>query len=467
MAYAGSPMNDEGSAVRPADRLAEQDENTGHGPPGGVPDVANNGVDLGGNEVETATQPVTVEPETDANALASSDAVNDVPAAEAAPPSAAAPPPTAAQPEPATVASAPAEDPPAHAIPAAPPAPPSPPGGEADAPPAPRHPDAGELVAGNATIVGTDEVEIELTDGRTGVMNRRNYDPEVTDLSTVLKAMDPIEGAILARDDPKGRVVLSRTWALKKKAWDRVVALAESGEAIGVTIKSANAKGAVADVDGLRGFIPMSQIGLEPGVDPNSLVGNSLEVKVIKADQASDGLVLSRRSLLLREQRKAAAAILSELEAGQVRSGKVVRLEDFGAFVEIAPGLAGLVHISEMSWKRVGHPSDVVSVGDDVKVKILEVKTKKRRVRLSIAQLIEIPVGEVYEGTVTSLQDYGAFVDIGIGEGLVHKTELAEYPVFTPEEVVTPGDVVRVKVLSVDPSRHRIELSIRRAAEVF
>ncbi len=342
-----------------------------------------------------------------------------------------------------------------------PPAPPT-----ASQPAAPKHPDAGEIVAGNVTTVSADEVEIELTDGRKAVMQRRNYDASATDLTTVLKAMDPIEGAILARDDPKGRVVLSRTWALKKKAWARAEELVTSGETVEVTVRSVNAKGAITDVEGLRGFIPASQLVLNPGDRPPDLVGQTLEAKVIKADESSDGLVLSRRAVLLREQRKASAETFAGLNAGDVRQGKVVRLESFGAFVEIGPGVAGLVHISELSWKRVGHPSEVVAIGDEVSVKVLEVKAKKRRVRLSMSQLVEIPVGEIYDGTVTTLQDYGAFVDIGIGEGLVHKTELSEYPVFTPEEVVTPGDPVRVKVLSVDPERHRIELSIRRAAEL-
>jgi small subunit ribosomal protein S1 len=177
--------------------------------------------------------------------------------------------------------------------------------------------------------------------------------------------------------------------------------------------------------------------------------------------------VLSRRSILLRDQRREAHEVLATLQPGDVRRGTVTSISDYGAFVDLG-GINGLVHVSELAWTKVGHPSEVVSPGDEVEVKVLEVKVKKRRVRLSMREvqpdpLAMVTVGAVVTGRITHLVDFGAFVDLGGVEGLVHLSEMAEYRVYAPEELVTPGEEVMVKVVSVDPKRRRIELSIRQA----
>lgn len=326
--------------------------------------------------------------------------------------------------------------------------------------------DAGRVLGGSITAVTSEELELVLDDGRPAVISRRNFDRDATDPSSVYSVGDRAEGAVLTREDPKQRVVLSRTWALKKRAWDHVVAASADNELVSGTVKSVSKRGVVVDA-GVRGFVPSTHLELEPPADLSAYVGQTFDFRVLEVDPDKERLVLSRRSILLKQQRKEAHEVLSALVPGEARKGTVTSLADYGAFVDLG-GVNGLVHLSELSWRRVRHPSDVVSIGDCVEVKVLDVKVKKRRVSLSIRQLTPDPldnltVGAIIEGPVCRLVDFGAFVDVGGAEGLVHLSELAEHRVATPEEVVIAGDTVRAKVLSVDVKRRRIELSIRQA----
>jgi small subunit ribosomal protein S1 len=328
--------------------------------------------------------------------------------------------------------------------------------------------DTGRILEGVVTSVSPDAVELTLDDGRAAVIHRRNFGLNDEDPSAVLSVGDRAFGAELAREDPKSRVVLSRAWALKRQAWERVVEAAGKNEVVTGRVVSTSPKGLVVDV-GVRGFVPSSHLELTHVADVGAYAEQSLELRILEVDPRREKLVLSRRSLLLRAQRKEAQELLNSLRPGEVRTGTVASLADYGAFVDLG-GVSGLVHISELSWHRVGKPSDVVSVGDQVEVKVLDVKPKKKRISLSLRQtgrdpLSDLEVGSVVTGRVTRLVDFGAFVAIGEVEGLVHLSELAEYRVVSPEEIVAPGDEVGVKILSVDPKRRRIELSIRRAAE--
>lgn len=357
--------------------------------------------------------------------------------------------------------------------PAMPPVPPPPtvkpgsptaPPGPAAAKPAPV--DTGKVLGGLITSVSSEEVELVLDDGRPAVVSRRNFDGTDTDPSTVFGVGDRIEGAVLTREDPKKRVVLSRTWSLKKRAWEKVVAAAETSEVLSGTVMSVSKRGVVVDA-GVRGFVPSTHLELDPPADLAPFVGKTYEFKVLEVDVSKERLVLSRRSILLKQQRKETHEVLSQLATGDSRSGIVSSITDYGAFVDLG-GVNGLVHLSELSWRRVRHPSDVVSVGDTVEVKVLDVKVKKRRVALSMRQLTPDPLagiseGQIISGPVCRLVDFGAFVDLGGAEGLVHLSEMAEYRVATPEEIVTPGEIVRAQVLSIDKKRRRIELSIRQA----
>lgn len=328
--------------------------------------------------------------------------------------------------------------------------------------------DTGKIVEGIVTAVTADGVELTLDDGRPAVIHRRNFGLQDEDPSAVLSVGDKAFGAELAREDPKSRVVLSRAWALKRRAWEHVVQAAAENKLLSGRVVSASKKGLVVDV-GVRGFVPSSHLELTTVTDMSPYVDQVLELKILEVDPRREKLVLSRRSLLLKAQRKEMQELLTSLKPGEVRSGTVASIADYGAFVDLG-GVSGLVHISELSWRRVSKPSEVVTVGDTVEVKVLDVKPKRKRISLSIRQITPDPlstieVGAVVTGPVTRLVDFGAFVAIGEFEGLVHLSELAEYRVSTPEEIVAPGDEVGVKILSVDLKRRRIELSIRQAAE--
>lgn len=326
--------------------------------------------------------------------------------------------------------------------------------------------DAGKIVGGLVTSVTDEEVELTTDDGRAAVISRRNFDDADTAPTAILSVGDRVEGALLTREDPKGRIVLSRAWALKKRAWEEVAAASERNEVVSGTVVSVSKRGVVVDA-GVRGFVPTPHLVLEPPSDLRSFVGQTFEFRVLEVDSVKERLVLSRRSLLLKEQRKQVHDLLSGLQVGDTRTGTVASLTDYGAFVDLG-GIKGLVHLSELSWNRVRHPSEMLTVGDEVDVKVLDVKVKKRRISLSMRRLSPDPlagieVGSIVEGPVCRLVDFGAFVDLGGSEGLVHLSELAEHRVSTPEELVAPGEIVRVKVLSVDRKRRRIELSIRQA----
>ncbi|MCL4133022.1 UNVERIFIED_CONTAM: hypothetical protein GTU68_006116 [Idotea baltica] len=328
--------------------------------------------------------------------------------------------------------------------------------------------ETGKILEGLVTAVNAEGVELTLDDGRLAVIHRRNFGMNDEDPATVVAVGDRAHGAELLREDPKGRVVLSRAWALKRQSWEKIVTAAANNELLSGKIVSASKKGLVVDV-GVRGFIPSSHMELTTVTDMSPYVGQTYELKILEVDPRREKLVLSRRSLLMKAQRKEMQQLLGSLKPGEIRTGTVASLADYGAFVDLG-GVSGLVHISELSWNRVSKPSQVVKVGDEVEVKILDVKPKKKRISLSMRQLTADPlstieVGAVLTGKVTRLVDFGAFVAIGEFEGLVHLSELAEYRVSTPEEIVAPGDEVGVKILSVDTKRRRIELSIRRAAE--
>ncbi len=322
------------------------------------------------------------------------------------------------------------------------------------------------LVTGVVVSVSADEVELALRDGRTAVIYRRDVDQAGTDPTTLFSVGDKADGAELRREDPKQRVVLSRTWALKQIKWNRILEAKAEGTLLEGVVTGVSGKGVVVDV-GVRGFVPASHLDLNPVSDLSGYAGKTLQLKVLEVDPGRDRLVLSRRSVLMREQRKATHDALAGLEVGSVIEGTVKSLTSYGAFVDVG-GINGLVHLSECSWKRLRSPAEAVTIGETVRVKVLDVKIKKRRVSLSLRQveddpLLRVEVGSVIEGPVARLVEFGAFVDVGDIEGLVHLTELSEYRVSVPEEVVTPGEVVRVKVLSVDRKRRRIELSIRQA----
>lgn len=315
--------------------------------------------------------------------------------------------------------------------------------------------------------VGEHEAIVRLADGREGAIDVRHLQSEVAAEPEPMTPGRTIRAALLARSSSGGRVSMSRTWALQIEGFERAKAAHEAKETLTLPVVKSVKGGVVLDL-GLRAFLPSSQAELEPGETLADLVGREVEVNIVSVDEGRRTVVVSRRGPVRAERRRRSGEVLRAIKVGETRTGKVTRLADFGAFVDIG-GVEGLVHRSELSWSRIRSVGEVVSVGEEVEVKVLEVRVGKRRVGLSIRQAGDDPfagleVGSRLEGQVTSLVDYGAFIRVADGiEGLCHLSELAEYPVRHPEEIVIPGDAVMVEIISVDPKRRRVSLSIARA----
>jgi len=325
----------------------------------------------------------------------------------------------------------------------------------------------GTIVSGTVKTKATHEIELDLGGGRIGVISQRYWgDDPAADLTQQCVLGEVVNAAVLVREDHKGRIVLSRLWALQQIAWVDIARASAANEAVTGTITAVVKGGLSCDV-GVRGFIPSSLIDVEPVENLQALVGREVQCKVVEADQVSGRLVLSRKAVVRAEQRKAAKAFMETMSAGDEYTGKVVDIQDFGAFVDIN-GVRGLVHTTELGWKRVQHPNEVVSVGDEVQVKVKSIQKPKQRVNLTMKltpdPLTALEVGGLMTGRVTRLADFGAFVAVNDEiEGLVHITEMAEYRVYHPEEIVLPGEEVWVKVLAVDRKRRRVDLSISQA----
>ena len=325
----------------------------------------------------------------------------------------------------------------------------------------------GTIVSGTVKTKAAHEIELDLGGDRIGVISQRYWgDDPAADLTQQCVLGEVVNAAVLVREDHKGRIVLSRLWAMQQIAWVSIARAAAANEAVTGTITAVVKGGLSCDV-GVRGFIPSSLIDVEPVENLQALVGREVQCKVVEADQVSGRLVLSRKAVVRAEQRKAAKAFMETMSAGDEYTGKVVDIQDFGAFVDIN-GVRGLVHTTELGWKRVQHPNEVVSVGDEVQVKVKSIQKPKQRVNLTMKltpdPLTELEVGGLMTGRVTRLADFGAFVAVSDDiEGLVHITEMAEYRVYHPEEIVLPGEEVWVKVLAVDRKRRRVDLSISQA----
>jgi small subunit ribosomal protein S1 len=279
---------------------------------------------------------------------------------------------------------------------------------------------------------------------------------------------------VLQKEDKEGRLILSKKRAQYERAWKRIEEIMRSGETITGPVIEVVKGGLILDI-GLRGFLPASLVELRRVRDLHPYVGQELEAKIIELDRNRNNVVLSRRAFLEESQSEGRKKFLESLKKNERRRGVVSSIVNFGAFVDIGGGVDGLVHVSELSWKHVDHPSEVVAVGQEVDVEVLDVDLDRERVSLSLKATQEDPwreferkhqTGEVIAGSVTKLVPFGAFVRLGEGiEGLVHISELSEQHVESPEQVVEVGQQVRVKVVDVDVARRRISLSMRRAGD--
>jgi small subunit ribosomal protein S1 len=329
----------------------------------------------------------------------------------------------------------------------------------------------GDIVEGTVVKIDRDEVLLDIGYKSEGVIPakelsiRHDIDP-----NEVVHVGDKIEALVLQKEDKEGRLILSKKRAQYERAWGRIEEVMQSGGTIKGPVIEVVKGGLIVDI-GLRGFLPASLVDLRRVRDLHPYVGQEIEAKIIELDRNRNNVVLSRRAFLEESQSEGRKKFLESLQKGERRKGTVSSIVNFGAFVDLG-GVDGLVHVSELSWKHVDHPSEVVQVGQEVEVEILDVDLERERVSLSLKATQEDPwkeferkyqAGEIIEGQVTKLVPFGAFVRVAAGiEGLVHISELSEQHVDSPESVLSVGDQVRVKVIEVDVARRRISLSMRQ-----
>jgi small subunit ribosomal protein S1 len=281
---------------------------------------------------------------------------------------------------------------------------------------------------------------------------------------------EEVDALVLIKEDQDGRLIMSKKRARFEKAWRRIEAAAESGEPVEGTVIEVVKGGLIIDL-GVRGFLPASLVDIRRVPNLDEYLGTKIECKVIELNRSRNNVVLSRRAVLEEERKEVRQQILDRLQPGLVVEGQISNIVDFGAFVDL-DGIDGLIHISELSWSHVNHPSEILSIGDTVQVKVLDIDRDRQRISLGLKQTQEDPwqrivstynIGDELEGKVTKVVTFGAFVEIMDGvEGLVHISELATHHVENPREIVEPGDEIRVKILEIDSERRRLSLSAKR-----
>jgi small subunit ribosomal protein S1 len=329
----------------------------------------------------------------------------------------------------------------------------------------------GDVVTGIVVRIDHDEVLVDIGYKSEGVIPshelsiRKSVAP-----GDEVELGEEVDALVLIKEDQDGRLIMSKKRARFEKAWRRIEAAAESGEAVEGNVIEVVKGGLILDL-GIRGFLPASLVDIRRVANLDEFMGTTIECRVIELNRQRNNVVLSRRAVLEEERKEQRQEILDRLHPGDVVEGQISNIVDFGAFVDLA-GIDGLIHISELSWSHVNHPSELLTIGETVQVKVLDIDRERQRISLGLKQTQEDPwqrvvdtynVGDELEGNVTKVVTFGAFVEILDGvEGLVHISELAAHHVENPREVVAPGDPVKVKVLEIDDERRRLSLSVKR-----
>jgi small subunit ribosomal protein S1 len=331
--------------------------------------------------------------------------------------------------------------------------------------------DEGDVVSGKVVRIDADEVLVDIGYKSEGVIPahelsiRKSVDP-----GDEVELGEEVDALVLTKEDQDGRLILSKKRARFEKAWRRIEAAAESGEPVEGTVIEVVKGGLIIDL-GVRGFLPASLVDIRRVPHLDEYLGQAIECKVIELNRSRNNVVLSRRAVLEEERKEVRQQILDRLQPGLVVEGQISNIVDFGAFVDL-DGIDGLIHISELSWSHVNHPSEILTIGDTVQVKVLDIDRDRQRISLGLKQTQEDPwqrvvdtysIGDELEGKVTKVVTFGAFVEILDGvEGLVHISELAPHHVENPREIIEPGDDVKVRILEIDNERRRLSLSIKR-----
>lgn len=341
-------------------------------------------------------------------------------------------------------------------------------------------PKKGETRKGTVASISAGQILVSIGTKSEGLITGREYENIPPDVLAKLQVGEEIDVFVIDPEDNSGNVVLSYRNALEANSWKQAEDLKDSGDAIDSEIIKFNKGGLIVPVGTLMGFVPASQISLSrratmSGETPEArwakMVGEPITVRVIEVDRERRRLILSERAASTETREQVKERILEEIKEGDIKTGKVTSLADFGAFVNIS-GADGLVHLSEISWDRISKPDEVLKVGQEVKVKIISIDRDKKRIGLSIRALQDDPwskqvaqfqVGQLVEGKITKLAPFGAFARLeGDVEGLIHISEISEKRIEHPKEVLKVGDNVTLRVIKIDADNHRIGLSLRR-----
>ncbi|MFW6269782.1 MAG: bifunctional 4-hydroxy-3-methylbut-2-enyl diphosphate reductase/30S ribosomal protein S1 [Bacillota bacterium] len=332
----------------------------------------------------------------------------------------------------------------------------------------------GQIVTGTVSQIKNDGVYVDVNYKTDGFIPLRELSHNnITDPNEIVELNQEIEVVILTLEDDEGNMILSKKRADYEKAWEDIMEAYENNEIIEAEVEKVVKGGLVVDI-GLRGFIPASHVAIGFVEDLDDYVGKTLKLKVIEVERDKNNVVLSAKDVLEEERTAEKEKTLETLEEGKTLKGVITKLVDFGAFVDIG-GVEGLLHISEMSWGRIGHPSEVFEEGQEIEVQVLSVDKEEERISLGYKQLLPDPwqeflgkhyEGEVLTGKVTKLVDFGAFVEIEEGvEGLIHISQLSHRHVKTPDEVLSVGEEIEVKIINIDEEQKRVGLSIKELLE--
>ena len=341
-------------------------------------------------------------------------------------------------------------------------------------------PQAGEIRTGVIESVSPSQILVSIGAKSEGVVSGRELDQLSAEERDALQVGQEVHVFVINPEDANGNVVLSLKRAQEQISWENVEKLLESDNVVDSKIIGFNKGGLIVGVEGLRGFVPSSQIsamrrsqstGETPEQRWQKMIGQPITVRVIEVDRERRRLILSERAASTESRQSIKERVIEELEEGKVYTGRVTSLANFGAFININ-GADGLVHLSELSWDHIDHPREVLEVGQEVKVKVINVDRDKKRIGLSVRALQSDPwksrvekysVGQLVEGVITRLTKFGAFARLeGDIEGLIHISEIAEHRIEHPKEVLKEGEVKSLRVIRIDPEQHRIGLSLRK-----
>jgi small subunit ribosomal protein S1 len=341
-------------------------------------------------------------------------------------------------------------------------------------------PQSGEIRTGVIASISPSQILVSIGAKSEGVVSGRELEQLTAEEREALKVGQEIPVFVLNPEDANGNVVLSLKRAQEQISWDNVEKLVASDEVVDSKVIGFNKGGLIVGVEGLRGFVPSSQIsamrrsqstGDTPEQRWQKMIGQPITVRVIEVDRERRRLILSERAASTESRQSIKERVIEELEEGKVYTGRVTSLANFGAFININ-GADGLVHLSELSWEHIDHPREVLEVGQEVKVKVINVDKDKKRIGLSVRALQEDPwrsrvekysVGQLVEGVITRLTKFGAFARLeGDIEGLIHISEISDHRIEHPKEVLKEGEVKSLRVIRIDPDQHRIGLSLRK-----